>query len=810
MNEGQIVIDVSMLDFDPTKTFFKGEYTKIGAMIDLNFSGKHLYVCSPYGQVGDNTVKIAVIHVDAQDTMTVTAATDTITIKMAYTTAALNAANLIQVALRLLGDSNSTGVDVSAWTVTENAAYAASRPTGHSTIAGAVMTNLDKIYQNILVIATTDTVRANNTNYFPYAETSYWTEKTLGDPVEIVTPYLEAEVFDLKGPQSADTLYIFHELHPSMELVRHSHINWELKEFICLDMRAKAITDITNDNPAVITCPNHNFVVNDWVIITGVEGMTEINGLMINVGTTTTNGFNAYGLNTNTFAPYKSGGYVQMSITGISKHNPAVVTMAKHGFEDGDIVYISNITGMVELNNRLFTVASRTNTTFELLGEDSTSYTTFTSGGRVDIKLFCKAGDYPSCGAFFEQRLYKTGAINHPQTVYGSVVSDFDNHTTDPDESDAAIEYTIPGALNRVDRIRWMIGEDYLLLGTSGSIQKLGASSIAEALTQTNVSVKSQVGAGAANVEPQAVIDSIIWLQRAGRNVRQLSWNYDADKYLAPSMTRIAEHITLGATDALSGIKQMAFQMSPVPILWCVRNDGQLLGMTYEIQEQVYAWFRVVTDGLFESVAVISKDGEEDQVWVIVNRTIGGVVKRFVEYFTNQEFHSVIADAFFVHSGLTRTLTTETTVTIAHLANKDVDVMIAGVYIGRITANGSGVVALGATYSGKCHVGLPFTSTVEPMKLNAGSQLGTARGKKQKINCVTVCLYETCGGQIGMDISNLLPIDVSAVEGTLVTDDYQHEFSGDWKDEATMCIVQDEPYPMTVLGLIPRLSLNED
>lgn len=71
-----------------------------------------------------------------------------------------------------------------------------------------------------------------NTNKPPATEPTYWSVRTVGNPVEIITTYTEDEVFDLKGPQSADTLYIFHELHPPMKLVRHSHINWELVEFV--------------------------------------------------------------------------------------------------------------------------------------------------------------------------------------------------------------------------------------------------------------------------------------------------------------------------------------------------------------------------------------------------------------------------------------------------------------------------------------------------------------------------------------------------------------------------------------------------
>jgi hypothetical protein len=83
---------------------------------------------------------------------------------------------------------------------------------------------------------------------------------------------------------------------------------------------------------------------------------------------------------------FKDGGILTEAttdITAITKADPAVVTASAHGLSDGDRVYISGIVGMTELNNREFTVANKTTNTFELSGEESSSHTTYTSGGKV-------------------------------------------------------------------------------------------------------------------------------------------------------------------------------------------------------------------------------------------------------------------------------------------------------------------------------------------------------------------------------------------------------------------------------------------
>jgi len=82
----------------------------------------------------------------------------------------------------------------------------------------------------------------------------------------------------------------------------------------------------------------------------------------------------------------KDGGIITLTgtaITGITKANPGVVTSNAHGLTNGDRVLITGVLGMVEVNNREFTVAGATANTFQLSGVNTSSYTTYASGGTV-------------------------------------------------------------------------------------------------------------------------------------------------------------------------------------------------------------------------------------------------------------------------------------------------------------------------------------------------------------------------------------------------------------------------------------------
>lgn len=70
------------------------------------------------------------------------------------------------------------------------------------------------------------------------------------------------------------------------------------------------------------------------------------------------------------------------TISGISSANPAVITSNAHGYNNGDVVAIDSIVGMVQMNNRAVIVQNQTTNTFEAAGVDSTSFSAYVSAGN--------------------------------------------------------------------------------------------------------------------------------------------------------------------------------------------------------------------------------------------------------------------------------------------------------------------------------------------------------------------------------------------------------------------------------------------
>ena len=126
-----------------------------------------------------------------------------------------------------------------------------------------------------------------------------------------------------------------------------------------------------------------------------------------------------------------------------------------------------------------------------------------------------------------------------------------------------------------------------------------------------------------------------------------------------------------------------------------------------------------------------------------------------------------------------------------------------------ITSSGSITLDRSAT---KVQVGLSYNSTLQTMRLEAGSQDGTAQGKIKRIHNLVVRLFETVGLLVGKDTSNLdrVPFRSSAADMDtavpLFTGDKAIEFNADYDNDGFIVIQQNQPLPMNVIALFPQFT----
>jgi hypothetical protein len=391
-----------------------------------------------------------------------------------------------------------------------------------------------------------------------------------GAAVEIGTPYAATDLPALKFAQSADTMWICSQDYPVQKLTRSSHASWSLTE------------PLFDDGP--------------W--------------LSVNDGPTT-------------LAPSATSG------SGITVTASAVAGInGGAGFGTNDIGRLIRVQHGSDWGHVLITaVGSSTTVTADV--KSDLGGTTAVSHWRLGA--WSVETGYPGAIAFFEQRLGFAGSTSRPQTFWLSQSGDFENMRPDDGagsvEDDDALDYTI--SADQVNAIRWMAPGSKLFMGTVGGewlVQSDGP-----ILTPTDIDVKRQTAFGTADVAPQQMRGRMLFLQRAARKVLEFAFSVEVDNYRALDMTLLADHISAG------GFTEMAYQQELDSTLWCVRSDGQLCALAYQPDQDVIGWSRHILGGNFEggqavveSVTVIPGD-EEDELWLVGKRTIGGATKRYVE-----------------------------------------------------------------------------------------------------------------------------------------------------------------------------------
>ena len=643
-----------------------------------------------------------------------------------------------------------------------------------------------------------------------------------GSPYEISTPYLTAELFDIKFAQSADVMYLTHPNHQTRKLSRTGHTSWTL-----------AAVEFTN-------------------------------GPYLDTNTTAT---------TMTTSAHTVG-------TGRTLTASAVT-----GINSGSGFLTTDVGRQIRFRDGYGIITAFTSTTVVtieiLIDMGSTSASTDWSLGS-----FSTTTGFPSCVSFFEQRLVFAASINNPQTVYFSKSGDYENMDANIGGTvadDDAIIYTI--ASNQVNAIRFLTSARTLIIGTAGGEFVVSGGGDNSPITPTNIMIKKQSNHGAANVDAISVGNATLFLQRAKRKIRELAYNFDVDGYIAPDLTILAEHITEGNVVEMAYQEEplaiiwcvrgdgqliaLTYQREQEVVAWHRHIIGGVFG---------------TGDAVVESVAVIPTDDSEYELYMIVKRTINGATTRYVEYLHTFNFDQTDNTSFnYLDSQLDlsksqTTLTagisaTDTTIPVASISglsasgkikiggeiisyaaisSLDLTGCTRGQNITTATSHTSGdtvkevvniiagldhlegqtvsILVDGATHPTKVvasnqitldrfgtdvKVGLQYTSILKTMRIDAGSQDGTSQGKTKRIYEVTARLFETVGVEVGPDLNNMerIPFRTSADpmdQGIPpFTGDKEVEFRGNYDTDGFMMVRQTQPLPLTLLSLYPRLVTND-
>jgi hypothetical protein len=427
----------------------------------------------------------------------------------------------------------------------------------------------------------------------------------------------------------------------------------------------------------------------------------------------------------------------------------------------------------------------------------------------LDRTPFVSANTRPHVATHYQQRRFYAQSNANPEGIEGSRIG-FPNNfgRSSPLQDDDGITFSIVGKLYQP--VRHLLGLKRLCVMTDAGVWLVGREQ--EPLGPSTLNADQHGYSGvAADVRPVVIGESVIYTQKSRRIVRDLRFDQQVDGLAGRDLTIFAAHLFEGHE-----IDRMDYAESPDSIVWAVRDDGTLLGCTYNREHDMMAWHRHDTDGAFEQICVVP-EADGDVLYAIVQRTINGSNVRYIERLETRDIREGYfnLDSFFVDSGLTYDGAPATSFTgLTHLVGERIAVVADGEVISNgyddveITVSGAGGFTL-ATAASRVHAGLPIArAQIETLDLDAHGTM--IRDKQKRTGSVTLLLHRSSRSwEAGPDEDHMTPYELGVTDTASdeFTGQVEQALEGDWSKPGRILIWQRDPLPLTILGIIPNQVL---
>lgn len=685
---------------------------------------------------------------------------------------------------------------------------------------------------------------------------------------------------------------------------------------------AKAITGITQANPAVVTSAGHGYANGDWVFITGVGGMTQINGRYYIVAGVTANTFqlrtlDSVALNSTAYGAYTAGGTVariytigttytsgelaqikftqdvdQMTICHPS-HAPATLTfVTATNWVLANITFAADIVAPAAPTITTTLAAGAVNyayvvTAVSATGDESPPSPAGVLANVQDIRTVAgtiqiawvavagaafynvyraslnygapvpagaafgfigfstgvaliddnigpnfsqtppvaenpfAAGQNPAVPGFFQQRLVLANTPAGPQTFYLSQPgTPFNFNVTNPIQPDNAISGSLrAGQLNVIKSV--VAIQSGMLTLTDRAVWLITGGSNVDGITvsPSNIAANPHSYNGASDVPPIVANFDILFVQAKGSVVRDLTYDIYANVFRGTDISVLSSHLFYGFT-----IKEWAWAEEPFKLIWAVRSDGVALTLTFLKEQDLIGWTHSISPGgTFMSVATVSENtataGLVDAVYFAITRIVGGHTFIYIERLAERIFPTGAQDAWCVDSGLSYSGAPASSFTGAeHLAGLSVTGLADGAFIAPFVMPSNGFFTL-PTPASKVILGIFFQAKLKTLALDVTDPEGTVQSRQKTIPQVTVRVKDALNLNIGKSFTSLVPMkdtvlgNVGSMSNELVTNlvtcDVRTVLDPSWTVPGQYCIATSEPYPATILGVIPQATIGD-
>lgn len=559
-----------------------------------------------------------------------------------------------------------------------------------------------------------------------------------------------AQVSNVTWAQSYDTLLLFHREFTPQAFIRQTETTW------------------VNSAWTLINIPTRNF------------GLSETATLTIKDHSSANIDFSDWGTgNTETDAIFTAGTST-FSVGDVGRYIRAGGGYARITAYNSDTEVICDILTAFTNDHK----------------DDSTHYAGEEWG--IEEKVWSTARGYPSCGTFFQGRLYVANTADLPNTVWGSIVNNENNFQNwIPEYADNGLEVSAGGGLmSNFNRLH--SGQHLIALADNGEYYI--PSSKDEPITPTNVSLVRNSSQGSVNLPTFEIDSAVIYMRDGGKSLIEAKYNFADGSYNNKDLSLLSSHL-LNDPKAMAYRKQTNTDEADYVLV--VNGDGTLAVLcTLRVQE-VTAWTVCHTAGSFISCMV---DGSV--MYFTVERTIAGTPVRTLERF-NEDL--VLDCATLDQTGGITVVTN-----LSYLDGQDVSIVLDNTVQPSQTVVGGQITLAHEGDDAQVGIQFPVVDTdsesrvyVELMPIEVDIATGSSVGKQKRVIEVTVLLYDTSHIEVRKNKVPIRRIGIDDLDNPVPKRSENLTIYGllGWDNKITISIGQTIPLPMQLLGVAYRVRI---
>ena len=421
---------------------------------------------------------------------------------------------------------------------------------------------------------------------------------------------------------------------------------------------------------------------------------------------------------------------------------------------------------------------------------------------------------YPEKVCIHQQRLVWSGITNKPW-IWTSNSYAYKNYA--PSDYEGTISdsnaITLDISTDKVSSVYWMASTKSLVVGTElGEIRVYSAGT---AITPSDVVASMETMYGSHNEKPVVTEDMIIFIQRLQRTLRSLTYDYNYDAYVGPELSIVAEHLTAG------GIKKVVFQKEPNNTMWVLKEDGELLTLTYDKVQDVIGWSRSKLAGeevvIKDLVVLPSVINQQDMVLFVIERKVGETTRRYLEVLSKNFIDSIAhKDATFLDCSARITSEEE----FDYIEGLDIfegatlRVMDEGAYVGDYTVQEG---RIDMEYPVKdVWLGFAYPAYFETLERDFGDKQVSTKMSRLRVYALYLYMVRTLGVSLNRlqrgSEARLITFDPTKNMDTtpdLVTGRVYIDVPSAWDCEYRLKIISEPGMPCTISGILQGVEINE-